>query len=900
MALTPVWTKTPITAPSKAAASSYAADVTSKSGWGSSYETSSQAVKSSTTPVGWEAAYKAAYKAAFYSAPESRFESTVNRGAIGENGTVFITGSKREGDQDSDDAFISKYNSDGTLAWTKDLGIGTFDGGRSIAAGANGSAYVTAYCFPNGRKNRGSNYLFKYNSDGTLAWTRLVGDTITASNIQPLGAPLTTSDDDSIFLTSADTNGVPFISKYNNDGTLTWQKSLGTPGIEPIAIAQSKDGSVYITGNTTTDLDDQINRGYRDIFISKITSAGNKEWTRLIGSNYYENVAAITIDKDDSIYIAGHTYGNIDGLGQVGGVGSGFVAKFKNDGTREWIKAIQSPDYWTYPSSITTDEQGFVYVAGFTDGDLNGERSNGFRDLFIVQFANDGTTVSTGMYGTQGYDYGSDIFAGRDGFVYLAGRNGNVDGFVTKLSIASDSTVQNPLRLTGLSASKNQLLLAFSEGVLIAGNGSINPEYLNVTVNGQARKISTSKITGSLLTLTLAGTSLDSASSITFSYNPPTTGSNKGFITDISGNKLGSIDTQPVNTFTATTSVSKSGLSSAYQNLILGGTVGTGYGNTQNNTITGNDANNIIDGGAGNDFLAGGKGNDTYIVESIYDSIIENANEGTDLVKSSVNWTLGANLENLTLTGAANLSGTGNELSNIIVGNYGNNALDGGAGDDTLEGNSGNDTLIGGLGNDVMKGGAGNDTYYVDSIGDSITDTTGIDTVFSSISWTLGSTLENLTLTGSDALTGIGNTVKNTIIGNAGNNVLDGLGGTDILTGGAGADVFRFSTRPNFGASTADHITDFKASEGDGLEISASLLGLTMGPTVRIGLSVTTVSNASALTTALGSTNTFVYDSSNGNLYWNQNGNKSGFGTGGIFAVLDNKSALTSSNISLF
>ena len=73
-----------------------------------------------------------------------------------------------------------------------------------------------------------------------------------------------------------------------------------------------------------------------------------------------------------------------------------------------------------------------------------------------------------------------------------------------------------------------------------------------------------------------------------------------------------------------------------------------------------------------------------------------------------------------------------------------------------------------------------------------------------------------------------------------------------------------------------------------------------MGPTVRLGLSLTTVSNASALTKALGSASTLVYDSSNGNLYWNQNGNKSGFGTGGIFAVLDNKTTLNSSNISLY
>jgi Ca2+-binding RTX toxin-like protein len=320
-----------------------------------------------------------------------------------------------------------------------------------------------------------------------------------------------------------------------------------------------------------------------------------------------------------------------------------------------------------------------------------------------------------------------------------------------------------------------------------------------------------------------------------------------------------------------------------------------GTGNALNNYITGNDGNNILDGVLGNDILAGGKGNDTYIVDSIYDTVIEKANEGTDLVKSSVNWTLGANLENLTLTGSDNLSGTGNELANIIIGNYGNNALDGGAGNDTLEGNSGNDTLICGLGNDVMKGGAGNDTYYVDSTGDTISDTSGTDTVVASISWTLGLNLENLTLTGSDPLTGIGNSLKNTIIGNAGNNVLDGMGGTDSLTGGAGADTFRFSTRPVFGASTADHITDFKAAEGDKLQISKSAYGLASDATATL----TTISSATELSTALGSATTFVYDSSNGNLYWNQNGIKSGFGSGGIFAVLDNHSALSASNISL-
>ena len=132
---------------------------------------------------------------------------------------------------------------------------------------------------------------------------------------------------------------------------------------------------------------------------------------------------------------------------------------------------------------------------------------------------------------------------------------------------------------------------------------------------------------------------------------------------------------------TSTTASKTTTLSSTISRLILTGTGNiNGTGNGLNNYITGNAGNNTLDGGAGYDILAGGKGNDTYIVDSIYDSIIENANEGTDLVKSSVNWTLGANLENLTLTGTDNLSGIGNELDNVITGNSGNNILDGGAG----------------------------------------------------------------------------------------------------------------------------------------------------------------------------------------------------------------------------
>ena len=243
---------------------------------------------------------------------------------------------------------------------------------------------------------------------------------------------------------------------------------------------------------------------------------------------------------------------------------------------------------------------------------------------------------------------------------------------------------------------------------------------------------------------------------------------------------------------------------------LLTGTINndTLIGNTLNNYIYGNEGNDILDGGLGNDTLIGGIGNDTYIVDTTTDTIIENLNEGTDTVQSSVSYTLGNNLENLTLTGINSINGTGNELSNTITGNSSDNILTGMDGNDILDGGTGIDTLIGGLGNDI---------YIVDSTTDVITEniSEGIDTVESSVSYTLGSNLENLALTGIDSINATGNELDNTITGNTGNNILDGGIGIDTLIGGLGNDTYIVD-------STTDVITE-NISEGiDTVESSVS------------------------------------------------------------------------------
>ena len=276
-------------------------------------------------------------------------------------------------------------------------------------------------------------------------------------------------------------------------------------------------------------------------------------------------------------------------------------------------------------------------------------------------------------------------------------------------------------------------------------------------------------------------------------------------------------------------------LSANVENLTLTGTAAVnGMGNALNNVLTGNSAANVLDGVVGADTMIGGAGDDTYVVDNSGDVVAENANEGIDTVQSSIGYTLGANLEYLTLTGSSAINGTGNALDNVLMGSSAANVLTGGAGNDTyvigvgdtivevagsgtdtvqsaltytlgsnLEnltltgssaingtGNSLNNVLTGNSAANVLTGGAGNDTYIVGA-GDSISESNnnGTDTVQSSVTWTLGSNLENLTLIGSTVINGTGNSANNILTGNSAANVLSGANGNDTLRGGLGNDI---------------------------------------------------------------------------------------------------------------
>ena len=243
------------------------------------------------------------------------------------------------------------------------------------------------------------------------------------------------------------------------------------------------------------------------------------------------------------------------------------------------------------------------------------------------------------------------------------------------------------------------------------------------------------------------------------------------------------------------------------ENLTLVGAALNATGNALGNVINGNSNANLIDGRGGADTMSGGMGSDTYIVDDIGDVIVETSYVAdVNSVKSSISYTLGTYLDNLTLTGTAAIDGKGNEFRNIITGNSAANVIDGG------------------WGNDVMKGGAGNDTYIVDHVDDYIGETSsgGVDTVHSSVSYILGTYVENIFLTGEAAINATGSSRANHLVGNSAANYLDGRAGADIMEGGAGNDTL-------FVDSTGDVVIE---NAGEGTDTVRSTISYVLGDNV--------------------------------------------------------------------
>jgi serralysin len=259
-----------------------------------------------------------------------------------------------------------------------------------------------------------------------------------------------------------------------------------------------------------------------------------------------------------------------------------------------------------------------------------------------------------------------------------------------------------------------------------------------------------------------------------------------------------------INTSILATGQSFVGYGTTIENAIGGSAGDVLIGNDVANILEGRNGDDSLDGGLGADTMIGGDGSDTYYVEVIGDSVIETnavfAAGGNDTVFSRLStYTLGANVENGSILSTYAASLIGNALNNILIGGAGANALNGGSGAD------------------IMIGGDGSDRYWVDNVGDVVTETNatistgGIDTVFSYLASTyiLRSNIENGTIlsTGNGNL--VGNSLNNILIGGAGANSLDGSVGADTMIGGDGSDRYWVD-------NISDVVTETNAAQATG------------------------------------------------------------------------------------
>ena len=819
-----------------------------------------------------------------------------------------IDGQTNNGVSGSEDAFISKYFSNGSKAWTKLLGTTESERAYALTSGSNGTVYVAGQTNGNldGQTNTGftNAFIAKYNDDGSKAWTKLLGNLGNS-----IARALTTGSDGSIYV-SGESDGGGFIAKYNSDGSKAWNKLLGTDGVA-YAVKTSSDGYIYVTGISFNDPEGlQLSSGW-DVFVAKYSPDGTKIWTELLGSPFGHEARALALGNSGEIYIAGA--GNPDATGVYAFLAAIDASKISSS-TSYTLSGIENE--LTLTGSATVNGTGNVLNNKITGNSaaniLSGMDGN---DLLNGGAGSDTINGGTGLDTADFSDKSSSL-----NIALNAGRSTvTVDGETdTLISIENLKGGSGSDKLSGDSA----------DNVLAGGSG-------NDILKGGAGSDTIEGGDGS----DTADFS-DKTTALTITLNSSSTSIRIGNETDT----LVSIE-----------------------NLIGGSGNDTITGDASTNILNGGSGNDTLSGGGGDDQLIGGSGNDTYIISGYVSvQMVESSNQGTDTVQIDKNFSLASisNIENLTLTDSA-IQGTGNDVNNTINGNTQDNRLDGGAGNDTLLGGDGSDILIGGSGNDtldggngidsidysdrsagitvflnrstnatvaiggkaedtirnienittgsgndiligdlnsnILNGGAGQDTIRGGLGNDTLDGGDGIDTLDysdkavgisvslmdsgSSSTVIIGtesdviSNFENVTGgSGKDRLAG--NSGANTLIGGLGDDILIGNGGTDILTGGSGADKFFLNS---MNASESDRITDFGVGS-DKIALDSVVFGAFGGRLSSANFKSLTTSQINS-GKSLDSNDYLIFNNQTKTLYYDADGSGSSYGAVAIASL---------------
>jgi hypothetical protein len=384
----------------------------------------------------------------------------------GTDGSIYVTGitGGRGGDRGNSKALITKYDTSGNTIWTRWLGgdpdpdaLGRWEITYGITTGTDGSIYVLGRTHYSGG---GDAFITKYDTSGNTIWTQLLG-----LPLYTQASEIRTGTDGSIYVSgytyidSYSLHSDVFITKYDTSGNKIWTKLLEGSLSEFVqGMTTGTDGSIYISGNTESNLDGQTNNGNVDAFITKYDTSGNKIWTRLLGGSSSDFAYGITTGTDGSIYVSGYTW-NAIWVGKPM-YADAFITKYDTSGNKIWTKLLgkgRSDNIGLdkiklfsngYASEMTTGTDGSIYISGNTESNLDGQTNNGGSDIFVIKYDTSGNKIWTKLLGGSSDDLpSSEITTGTNGSIYVSGStsgnlygqtnntNGGYDAFVIKLNV---------------------------------------------------------------------------------------------------------------------------------------------------------------------------------------------------------------------------------------------------------------------------------------------------------------------------------------------------------------------------------------------------------------------------------------------------------------------------------
>ena len=368
-------------------------------------------------------------------------------------GNVFIAGGFQEtvdfdpGDETDyhvssggSDIFLSKYSSDGTCQWTRTVGGLGNDRAFAVSTSTSDDVYIAGQ-FTNSvdfdpgvgidshiSAGGSDNFLSKFASDGNYQWTRTVGGISHEFSRQVAVDP-----SDFVYITGQFVNSVDFdpgvgidshvsaggydifLSKYSNDGTYQWTKTVGGTNSDILrSAAIDSAGNVYLTGdymdavdfNPGIDVETKTSLGGADVFISKYSSDGTSEWTRTFGGATLDWGIAVATDYYSNIYVTGLYTGTVDfdpgpkaELHTDLGSADIYITKYDKFGQYKWTKTLEGSGN-DGGQAIFADDSGNLFVAGVFQNNaidfdpssgIDSHANNGDYDIFLTKYAFDST-----------------------------------------------------------------------------------------------------------------------------------------------------------------------------------------------------------------------------------------------------------------------------------------------------------------------------------------------------------------------------------------------------------------------------------------------------------------------------------------------------------------------------